>query len=394
MGKNLFIPGSRRNGSDLMAWVRILFCRWRMGFPFGQSVFAYTKYKIYTEQRKAEREFMKVVQIGAAGHYAYALATMKKYGMDFSAVCYPDPEDGKARAERNFERFGFSPRVYENAEEMLAKEKPDIAIINTVMYENGRYAERALSMGISVFCEKPVATTEEQLVRLTEAYRKAKREKENICFCGMFGIDYLPHFETAYRFVKAGGIGEVMLANGQKSYRMGNREKFYSDREKYGGTIPWVAIHAIEWITRIGGLVPTQATACGNTACNAGNGTMEASTLSLFACEKGKMASVSADVMRPAKAPTHDDDRLRLVGSKGVLEVRFGKVFVIDEMGERELALVETETELFEEFILEIEGKGSCRVSAEDAFFATRVALAARESQDTGKTVEILPILL
>ena len=46
----------------------------------------------------------------------------------------------------------------------------------------------------------------------------------------MFGIDYLPHFETAYRFVKAGGIGEVMLANGQKSYRMGRREKFYSDR--------------------------------------------------------------------------------------------------------------------------------------------------------------------
>ncbi len=335
---------------------------------------------------------MKVVQIGAAGHYAYALATMKKYGMDFSAVCYPDAEDGAARAARNFERFGFAPRVYENAEEMLVREKPDIAIINTVMYQNGRYAEIALSMGISVFCEKPVATTMENLERLIYIYKEAKAKKENLCFCGMFGIDYLPHFETAYRFVKDGGIGEVMLANGQKSYRMGKRERFYSDREKYGGTIPWVAIHAIEWITRIGGLRPTMATAYGNTACNAGNGTMEASTLSLFACEKGKMASVSADVMRPAKAPTHDDDRLRLVGSKGVLEVRFGKVFVIDDAGERELPLVETETELFEEFVLEIEGKGKCRVSAEDAFFATRVALAARESQDTGKNVEILPI--
>jgi predicted dehydrogenase len=247
-------------------------------------------------------------------------------------------------------------------------------------------------MGISVFCEKPVATTESKLESLIATYYEAKAKKPNLCFCGMFGIDYLPHFETAYRFVKAGGIGEVMLANGQKSYRMGRREKFYSDREKYGGTIPWVAIHAIEWITRIGGLRPVMATACGNTACNAGNGTMEASTLSLFACEGGKMASVSADVMRPAKAPTHDDDRLRLVGSKGVLEVRFGKVFVIDEEGERELPLVETETELFEEFVLEIEGKGKCRVSAEDAFFATRVALAARESQDTGKNVAVLSI--
>lgn len=335
---------------------------------------------------------MKVVQIGAAGHYAYALATMKKYGMDFAAVCYPDAEDGAERAARVFARMGFEPRVYDDAVTMLEIEKPDIAIINTVMYENGRYAEIALKMGISVFCEKPVATTESRLESLIATYYEAKAKKPNLCFCGMFGIDYLPHFETAYRFVKAGGIGEVMLANGQKSYRMGRREKFYSDREKYGGTIPWVAIHAIEWITRIGGLRPVMATACGNTACNAGNGTMEASTLSLFACEGGKMASVSADVMRPAKAPTHDDDRLRLVGSKGVLEVRFGKVFVIDEEGERELPLVETETELFEEFVLEIEGKGKCRVSAEDAFFATRVALAARESQDTGKNVAVLSI--
>ncbi|MBQ8497132.1 MAG: Gfo/Idh/MocA family oxidoreductase [Clostridia bacterium] len=335
---------------------------------------------------------MKVVQIGAAGHYAYALGTIKKYGMDFAAICYPDAEDGAARAARNLERFGFAPRVYEDVETMLHEEKPDIVIVNTVMYKNSQYAEMALSRGCSVFCEKPVATEMDKLEHLVYIYKEAKKKDPSICFCGMFGIDYLPHFETAYRFVKEGGIGEVMLANGQKSYRMGNREKFYSDREKYGGTIPWVAIHAIEWITRIGGLRPVTVTAYGNTACNAGNGTMEASTLSVFGCEKGKMASVSADVMRPAKAPTHDDDRLRLVGSKGILEVRFRKVFVIDGEGERELPLVETETELFEEFVLEIQGKGKCRVSAEDAFFATRIALAARESQDTGKSIEILPI--
>lgn len=101
------------------------------------------------------------------------------------------------------------------------------------------------------------------------------------------------------------------------------------------------------------------------------------------------MASVSADVMRPSSAPTHDDDRLRLVGSEGILEVRGGHVYVIDGKGERELSPVHTEKELFEEFMLEILGDGKCRVSAEDAFSATRTALAARESQDTGKTVRI-----
>ena len=273
---------------------------------------------------------MKFVQIGAIGHYAYALPTAKKYRMDLCGVCYPDPEDHAARATKSFEKFGFSPRVYETVEEMLEREKPDVAVINTVMSENGRYAELALRRGISVFCEKPVATTLAGLDRLERVYAEAKRKYPSLVFCGMFGIDYLPHFETAYRFVKAGGVGEIMLVYAQKSYRMGNREKFYSDREKYGGTIPWVAIHGIEWITRIAGLKPITATALGNTAYNGGNGTMEASTMCMFECEKGKMASVSADVMRPATAPTHDDDRLRIVGSEGVLEVCDGRVTVID----------------------------------------------------------------
>lgn len=332
---------------------------------------------------------MKIVQIGAIGHYAYALPTAKKYGMDLCGVCYPDPEDHAERASKNFEKFGFAPRVYESAQEMLESEKPDVAVVNTVMSENARYAEMALKRGVSVFCEKPLATTLEALERLECVYAEAKKKNPSLMLVGMFGIDYLPHFETAYRFVKSGGIGEIMLANAQKSYRMGKREKFYSDREKYGGTIPWVAIHGIEWITRIAGLHPISATALGNTACNAGNGTMEASTLCLFACEKGKMASVSADVMRPAAAPTHDDDRLRLVGSKGVLEVRGGRVFVIDGDGERELGIVQTQRELFEEMILEMQGKEKCRVSAGDSFFATRVALAARESQDTGRPCPI-----
>ena len=334
---------------------------------------------------------MKFVQIGAIGHYAYALPTAQKYRMDFCGVCYPDPEDNAIYATKNFERFGFSPRVYETVDEMLEAEKPDVAVINTVMCENGRYAEMALMKGISVFCEKPVSTTLEGLDRLERIYAKAKKKYPSLVFCGMFGIDYLPHFETAYRFIKTGGIGEVMLANAQKSYRMGKRAKFYSDREKYGGTIPWVAIHGIEWVTRIAGLKPISATAFGNTACNAGNGTMEASTLCVFGCENGKMASVSADVMRPAAAPTHDDDRLRVVGSEGILEVRGGKVFVIDGEGQRELNLVQPERELFEEMILEMRGGPKCRVSAEDSFFATRVALSARESQDTGKSVPIVP---
>ncbi len=335
---------------------------------------------------------LSIVQIGSIGHYEYAFPVMKRYGLTLSAAAFPHRDDDPKRVERDCKRFGFCPVIYDDWKEMLERENPDIAILNTVMAWNGEMAKTALSMGISVFCEKPVAVSLDQLDVLIKTYEEAKERFANekqLIFCGMFGIDYLPHFETAYCYVKSGALGDIRFANAQKSYRMGNRESFYSNREEYGGTIPWVAIHAIEWIERIGGLHPLAVTAYGDTACNSGNGTMESAALCLFSCEGGKMASVSADVMRPKTAPTHDDDRLRLVGSKGILEVRDRRVFVIDENGERELALVQTETELFEEFLFEYMGKGKCRVSAEDTFWATRTALSAREAEDLGKTVAI-----
>ncbi len=335
---------------------------------------------------------LKIVQIGSIGHYEYVLPTAHTYQLNITAIAFPHAEDDRERAMRSLGKFGFSPRIYDDWQMMLEAEKPDIAVVNTVMAWNCEIAKKALSMGISVFCEKPVATSLTELGELECLYEESKKRfagEKKLVFCGMFGIDYLPHFETAYQYVKSGALGDIRLANAQKSYRMGNREKFYSNREEYGGTIPWVAIHAIEWVQRIGGLRPTTVTACGDTACNAGNGTMESATLCLFSCEDGKMASVSADVMRPKAAPTHDDDRLRLVGSKGILEVRGRHVYVIDGDGERELPLVQTETELFEEMVLEIMGEGKCRVSAEDAFSATRTALFARESEDSGKTLAI-----
>ncbi len=334
---------------------------------------------------------IKLVQIGAIGHYEYALPTAQKYKMDFSAACFPHRDDDRERAMRDFAKFGFAPQIYDDWREMLEVERPQMAVINTVMAWNGEMAAYAMERGISVFCEKPVATTFEMLDNLEKIYYAAKKKHPKLVFAGMFGIDYLPHFETAYRYIKSGALGDIRLASAQKSYRLGNRESFYSNREEYGGTIPWVGVHAIEWIIRLGGLKPISVSAVGSTECNGGNGTMEVSTACLFQSEDGKMATVTADVLRPRSAPTHDDDRLRFVGSLGIVEVRDKKCIVIDKNCEREVPIEKTEWELFEEMYMEMVGKGKCRVTAEDTFFSTRVALSAREAQDRGTIVFIKP---
>ncbi|MBO4428624.1 MAG: Gfo/Idh/MocA family oxidoreductase [Clostridia bacterium] len=330
----------------------------------------------------------KVVQIGASGHYEYALPTMKKYGFDFAAIAPGDATEDISGAVEKIRRLGFDPKIYSDWRGMLDEISPDIAVINPYMAYNAEMSAYALSHGINVFCEKPVATTFADLNMLKNAYDEAS-EKSGAKFCGMFGILYTPHFEAARKYIEGGALGDVRLINAQKSYRLGKRESFYSSRELLGGTIPWVAIHAIDWIYALCGFGFKAVTAAHSTVANGGNGDLEATALMMFEGENGALASVSADYLRPSAAPTHDDDRIRIVGTKGILEVRGGNVYLISDKGEQTLENIAPARELFEEFALEISGEGTCRVTAKETFDATYIALLARQSADLGRKTGI-----
>ena len=58
---------------------------------------------------------------------------------------------------------------------------------------------------------------------------------------------------------------------------------------------------------------------------------MEDHCVALFELENGASAVVHADYLRPAKAATHGDDRLRIAGSRGVVEVRDGRCRLVTE---------------------------------------------------------------
>lgn len=330
---------------------------------------------------------LKIVQIGSAGHYEYALPALKKYGFDLSAIAPGCEGEFMHRALRDLGKLGYSPVIYNDWKEMIDKETPDVVIINSIMCYNAEMSIYALERGIYVFCEKPVATTFEDLERLKKAYYKANEEKR-VCFCGMYGITYTPHFEAARRLIRSGEIGEVRLVTAQKSYRLGRREPFYSSREKLGGMIPWVAIHAIDWIYNLCGFKFKSVYASHSRVANGGNGDLEVSAQMIFEGENGAMATVSSDYFRPAGSPTHDDDRIRVVGTKGIVEVRSGMVYHLCD-GEKIIENVMPEHDLFESFCLEISGEGICDCTAEEAFDTTAAALYARSSADERKVFEI-----
>ncbi len=100
------------------------------------------------------------------------------------------------------------------------------------------------------------------------------------------------------------------------------------------------------------------------------------------------LASVSIDYLRPETAPTHGDDRLRVAGTGGVMEVRQGKVFLIQESedGEQEIETA-CERQVFSDFSDQVEGKQAALLSADDVFTVTEACLLAQQSADEGREI-------
>lgn len=314
---------------------------------------------------------MKTVIYGCSGHYFYALAELARLGLPVDGVAVGAGED-VGRLAASLGKRGFSPAVCGSFTELFDTVKPDVAVINTIFADNTDVALDALGRGISVFIEKPAAVSLEKLGALAEAYKEAKKTYPEIKLAGMLAMRWEATFATAKRLTDEGKIGKIILANGQKSYKMGVRPAFYSARATYGGLIPWVAIHAIDLISWMTGEKYTGVSAVQSRDANRGNGDMETAAAMRFTLSGGAVATVTTDMLRPDDSRTHGDDRLRLVGERGVLEVTGGKLYLNGE--EQPL---DSEGDIFRDFL---EGA----IGPEAVFDATRAALFARESADRG----------
>ena len=329
---------------------------------------------------------MKAVIIGSSGHYGYALPSITARGITVPGIAVTEGED-IGRLKSALAGRGIETAEYP-ADEIFDATAPDVAVINTIFSRSCDYACAALERGISVFLEKPAATEFAGLDRLISAWKRAKDEYPGIRLGGMFGIRYEAPFVTAERLVREGRIGRIILANGQKSYKMGTRPPFYSDRALYGGLIPWVSIHAIDWISHLTGSRVADVSALHSRAANRGNGTMESAAVMRFSLEDGAIATVTTDMLRPDNSPTHGDDRLRLMGDGGWLEVTGGKVF----LNGNEVPL-DPPRDIFADLLdgTDEEAETNRRLSARNLFESTRAALCARESADRdGEPVNVI----
>jgi predicted dehydrogenase len=322
--------------------------------------------------------------IGVRGHNNYVFGGFADNKEDqIVAISTTVEQDSIEKLRAGAAKVGQSPREFTNWRQMLDEARPEVISVAGPLFKHAEICIEAFSRGIHVFCEKPVVTTLEDFARVKDAYGKSR-----VCFAAMMGIRYEPAFMTAWKAVKAGAVGEPRILDGRKSYKCGRREDFFKKRATYGGTIPWVGSHAIDWVQWFSGQRFTAVYATHSTMHNRGHDEMEMTAMCLFEMTNEVMATVSIDYLRPDNAPTHGDDRIRCAGTEGVIEVRGGQVYLINgtQKGEQTLEC-STDRQVFRDFLEECKGRGRCLITAKESLDITEACLLAVKSADEHRRI-------
>ena len=328
---------------------------------------------------------MKLAIIGSYGHVGTVLKGLEELpDVELAAAARWGPEDP----------MGFladsamaDVAVHDDYAAMLDEVRPDVAAVFMPLHRLAEGSIAAAQRGCHVFSEKPLATTPGDLARLRETVDKAGVE---VAAC--FTARGEPTFRTIRKAVMDGRIGEPIYAVAQKSYPFNVRDDFYKARDTYGGTIPWIGIHALDFIAFCTGQDYRRVAAIASNRAHATHPGMEDQGGLLAELSGGGAAVINFDYLRPwGKAPRPwGDDRLRIAGTEAVIETKDCASGVeLTTPDATELLPLEPARNVFADFAASLAGRGEALVTTAESFRLTEVALKARDAQDAGKFVEV-----
>jgi predicted dehydrogenase len=329
---------------------------------------------------------MKFAMIGSYGHAGYAL--------DAAAQLTAAPVVAVARWGQDdpLPYVGTHPAtpdslpVYDDYREMLDTVRPEVVGVFVPLYRIAEVATAAVEAGCHVLAEKPLATEPDDLNRLASAVEVAGVE-----VVALLTARGEACFQAARQAVADGAIGRVCLACGQKSYPFASRDDYYKTRETYGGSIGWQAIHALDFVSWCAGTDYTRTSAMQSNAAHPTHPGMEDEGAILLELAGGGHAVISFDYLRPwpgGGTRPWGDDRLRLVGTEGIIEVLDGRATLMTNDAETALPLPEP-INVAEAFLEQIDGRGEGLITTAESLRITDVALRCRQAADEGTVIDL-----
>jgi predicted dehydrogenase len=254
-----------------------------------------------------------VLFVGGTGHHY--LSRLVASGR-VTGELLVDPTDAEASHQRA-KTIGV-PAAEGELADAVEHVDPDVISVGTTYSRNGRYVLEALQTDLPIVSDKPVAVDRATLDAVGAAVSISTR------LISEFDRRARRHFRAAREVVRSGEIGDVALAVGQMSYKFGTRPDWYGDESVYCGTLQWVGSHMLDLIDFVlSDDRPLQVlhAAGGNVAKPELRPAMEDHVTATLRLPDGGTGIVHADFLNPPGSPRHDQDRLRVVGSRGQVVV-------------------------------------------------------------------------
>jgi predicted dehydrogenase len=317
---------------------------------------------------------VRLAIVGLDGHTNEFVTPLKDLP-DVELAAYAADQPGK---------FGGA-KHYTDYRRMLDREKPDVVGVATHDGDRATAILECVSRKMHVVAEKPLAIHRADYDKVKHAVTES-----GIKLGIIFNTRYRPHFLAMRAVVESGAIGEVAQIQGQKSYKPGPESLWKNRESSYSGTIPWVGIHMIDNMLFASRRRFVECAAFQSRIGWPELGVRENTASIVFRLDNGGTATLNCDYLRPGKAPSHDDDRLRIAGTKGVVEYQAQSNVTLMTLDQAPHAVaLPPARSLFADYLNWVYNNGPATLPHEEIWAASEAAYAAREAAKTGRMVKV-----
>ncbi|MGC8704973.1 MAG: Gfo/Idh/MocA family protein [Athalassotoga sp.] len=334
---------------------------------------------------------MRVGIIGAGG-IGTVHANCYKNIPDAKVVAVADiiPERSKKLADI------FEADPYDNAEDVIKRKDIDVIDVCVPTYLHSEFVIKASNAKKHVLCEKPMALTYEDGLKMIET-----ASKNDVKFMIAHVLRFFPEYIKAREIINSGSIG---LPKVVRTYRGGPNpaivREWYGYHDKSGGSIQDSLIHDIDFLTWTFGPVREVYTR-GNVFKRKEPFDPEYD-LVMMEFENGIIAHLVSDWSGNQR--TQFGAKIEIAGTDGLVEFSsFNSIplklnLFEENKGKAESVSIpesplspgiEPYTREIREFLESVEKDSQIPVPAHDALYALKVALTCIESMRVNKPLEV-----
>lgn len=281
---------------------------------------------------------------------------------------------------------------YSDWSTMLAQARPDIIDICAPTPYHREYVERAAAAGLAIFVEKPLARTLSDCDSIVETVTRS----EVPAMAGHV-LRYFPEYAAAKRLVEQGAIGApaAVRTSRMAGFPHQGTDDWYADYAKSGGLVLDMILHDFDWLRWTFG--PVSRVFAGGMYSNQKYAGEIDYALVTLRFRSGVVGHVTGSWAHPGGFRT----TLEIAGEGGLIEHDSARSAPLmaslrtagggrGGVAVPESPMAEGEDPYFQEiqaFVDSLRAGTPPPITIHDAREATRIALAALESIETGKAV-------